>query len=160
MHDIAKQIERNDKKMIDIVKRLQDKKRSATDEEDDALDEILSLRQQLDMFIAREKVWSKAINSRDEHLAECQAREKVRQGELSLIYEMLPTSIKCNAAADAIEKLLALPFDPTALDTLKKKWQRGALLEAKELLLRSCPFGSNPQAWYVNEIEQKVKELE
>jgi hypothetical protein len=42
----------------------------------------------------------------------------------------------------------------------KKKGGREALLEAKELLLRSCPFGSNPQAWYVNEIEQKAKELE
>jgi hypothetical protein len=56
-------------------------------------------------------------------------------------------------AMDALEAAIAN-------DALKHQWQREAFLEAKELLLRSCPFGSNPQAWYVNEIEQKAKELE
>ena len=69
--------------------------------------------------------------------------------------------------ADRIEQVeilhkqtIAALKEAIANDTLKKQWQREALLEAKKLLLRSCPFGSNPQAWYVNEIEQMAKELE
>ena len=58
------------------------------------------------------------IESLRQQLAECQAREKVLRDALEYIN---PQSR--NAA-------LAMPSDSTALDAMKKQWQREALLEA------------------------------
>jgi hypothetical protein len=101
----------------------------------------------------------------EQQLAECQAREEHYRSSLEKILRLwmyispMPSDVLLAFTKSAMEAL-AMPSDSTALDTMKKQWQREALLEAKELLLRSCPFGSNPQAWYVNEIEKMAKELE
>jgi hypothetical protein len=50
--------------------------------------------------------------------------------------------------------------DSSALDTLKRQWQREALLEAKDRLLIVCPYVSSPQDWYVLELNRMAKELE
>ena len=136
----------------------------------DVQEEIASLRQQLAECQAQNAKLSErvvgvgeiAINSvsRD-RLAECQAREKVLRDALNVVCEYVPDkSTEGDKDSLLIDNALALPSDSTALDTMLKAAKREALLEARELLLRSCPFGSNPQAWYVNEIEQKAKELE
>ena len=67
---------------------------------------------------------SSYILSLERRLAECQAREKVLRDALKIL-NMHPETME-QSVCDA----LALPSDSTALDTLKKQWQREALLEA------------------------------
>ena len=50
--------------------------------------------------------------------------------------------------------------DSTALDTLKKQWQREALLEAKRRLFLATPYESTPAVWYAVVLERMAKELE
>jgi len=111
-------------------------------------DENEKLRQQLDMFVAREKVWSKAIDSRDEQLAECQARN------ISLKKECVQATIS--------EKWLSknYPNDSTALDTMLKQAKREAYIKG---------FMASAEGWngeYGSDIEsdyfkkRMAKELE
>jgi chromosome segregation ATPase len=71
-----------------------------------------------------------AINSvsRD-RLAECQAREKVLRDALGVAWG---DEILAHEAYEIAEKALAMPSDSTALETMKRQWQREALLEAAE----------------------------
>jgi hypothetical protein len=129
----------------------------AIHEREDANKQLAECQKEVDMAYEE-----RAMAYRE--LAECQAREKVLRdaGEFVIRRHNDGYVSFCGMPAPKtqLKAALALPSDSTALDTLKKQWQRKVLLEARELLLRSCPFGSNPQAWYVNEIDQKVKELE
>jgi hypothetical protein len=70
------------------------------------------------------------IESLRQQLAECQAREKVLRDLASEIDATLCRNIHCEKSR--FTEALAMPYDSTALDTMKKKWQREALLEAAD----------------------------
>ena len=65
----------------------------------------------------------------------------------------------CSGRLGAASTIAALK-EAIANDNLKKQWQREALLEAKNRMLLACPYGRNPQAWYVLELNRMAKELE
>lgn len=98
----------------------------------------------------------------EQELAECQAREKVLRDAMKLASiqymgcggNLLPGEI-VDAMTRILNRSLDIPSDSTALDAMKKQWQREALLEAIEMAKRyewdSC---------YVRELEKMAKELE
>ena len=64
----------------------------------------------------------------EQQLAECQAREKVLRDGLLDIDDWDSATL----SASGMARLLDLPSDSTALDTMKRQWQREALLEAAD----------------------------
>ena len=75
--------------------------------------------------IAYDEIYRIAAD-RTQKLYECQAREKVRINALQISELYVPAGHEHAQVAKAI----ALPSDSTALDAMKKQWQREALLEA------------------------------
>jgi hypothetical protein len=100
-----------------------------------------------------------AINSvsRD-RLAECQAREKVLRDVLreALDYFQLPGQIFNITWA---EEVFSMPSDSTALEILKKQWQRGVLLAAADYYQNRS--GSHAYDFDIaDELRRMAKELE
>jgi len=95
-------------------------------------------------------------------LAECQARETSLRDDMKLASvqymgcggNLLPGEIVA-AMTSILNRAMALPFDSTALDTLKKQWQREALLEAADILGRGADY-----ELYVPILYRMAKELE
>ena len=96
-------------------------------------------------------------------LAECQAREKVLRDDIKLASiqymgcggNLLPGEI-VDAMTRILNRALALPSDSTALDNLKKQWQREALLEAAEYVGRNLYDNKT----YSDDFRRMAKELE
>ena len=131
--------------MTDIVERLQAKKRNATDEEDDALDEILSLRQQLAKCQVQvtelAEMFARCAQKRiedEQQLAECQKQHELVTSWLNPTRQQL---LECQAQNTKLSKrvvgvgeIAINSVSRDALDTLKLQWKREALLEAAEYL--------------------------
>ena len=125
--------------MTDIVEQSRDPLDflEYTGREGAARIEITSLRQQLATAIEAHDEWVSLAN---QQLAECQAREKVLRDALEywddlISYQFTGSSEAMTAMQIATDKgaaALYLQQDSTALDTMKKQWQREALLEAAE----------------------------
>ena len=100
----------------------------------------------------------------EQQLAECQAREKVLRSAFSdLLYapiEYPDDEYQQNELAgclNAAREALTMPSDSTALDTLKRQWQREALLEAADWFdSPSFPYGFMVR----DSIRRMAKELE
>jgi hypothetical protein len=93
----------------------------------------------------------------EQALAECQARERAIR-EAAIEVAACTTPINRNGELARLKKAMPLiiqPQDSTALDTLKRQWQREALLEAIEM--------SKRYEWdtcYIRELRRMAKELE
>ena len=141
--------------MTDIVERLQSKKRNATDEEDDALDEIQSLRQQLAEAKAMENASNEHANNVLKMLAECQAGKQELLGVLEfcapIAYE--DEQPKQWARYMAAEKMSS---DSTTLDPAVSSdaalQQQLAECQAREKVLRDALtwYGEEAAALAVN----------
>ena len=126
--------------MTDIVERLRDwmtidQTTSPASRMAEAAYEIQSLRQQL---------------------AECQAREKVLrnalQGLCNLVFHPSVEADESLTEIVAAKAALAMPSDSTALDELKRQWQREALLEAAE-------YCDNQWRWSEAEYQQYEQDV-
>jgi len=121
------------------------------------LEEILSLRQQLDQTIEE---CAKKLNIQGKQLAECQAREKVLRDAFADISKDA-TSFDdewCGAIAD---EALAIPSDSTALDAMLKQAKREALLEAADWFERTEEFvESGKDIIAAGALRNMAKELE
>ena len=120
--------------------------------------EIVSLRQQLADTEALRVCANEDANQLAHEanvlaklLAECQAREVVLRDGLLDIDDWDSATL----SASGMARLLDLPSDSTALDTMKKQWQREALLEAADHI----------DGWWLDksirdELRRMAKELE
>ena len=97
-----------------------------------------------DELLAQFKARDTLIESLRQQLAECQAREKVLREHFK--------DCKC-------QPMLYMPSDSTALYTLKKQWQREALLERADYY-DSIPGYEAFGGTIADELREKAKELE
>jgi len=119
---------------------------------------IESLRQQLDQTIEE---CAKKLNEQGKQLAECQAREKMLIEAIEVAEYALSNRTSNQAfALNACVEALAMPSDSTALDTLKKQWEREALLEGAKQLKTLTVDGVQISYWAADHLEYMAKELE
>jgi hypothetical protein len=101
-----------------------------------------------------------------QQLAECQAREREKNEALRIVQAAI-----CLAADDAPEStigklydhvstVVVMPSDSTALDTMKHKWQREALLVAADYVDTFAISNDTPVTAVAWHIRRMVKELE
>jgi hypothetical protein len=119
----------------------------------EAADEIESLRQQLEAAMEADAHLAGKLSVVKKQLAECLAREKVLRDFIDVCIELKDTL--SFTISDELDKVCDLPANSTALDTLKKQWQREAYLELHDMAMHS----SNSD-WMMNHCRQKAKELE
>jgi DNA repair exonuclease SbcCD ATPase subunit len=85
---------------------------------------ITGLKNDLAEYQKQHELVTSWLNPTRKQLLECQAREKVLRDAVKDYHQFRPTDISVKA--------LAMPSDSTALDTMKKQWQRERTLEAAE----------------------------
>jgi len=122
------------------------------------------------MYSDLEAVYKHSVDNENNltaQLAECQAREMIQMGALGvwdslMAYQYTGTRPAMTALHHAFDKgaaALALPSDSTALDTLKKQWQREALVNIAVAVKEMGVFNYSIES-IVEEIHNRAKELE
>ena len=97
----------------------------------------------------------------EQQLAECQAREQLRIDALYALAKLGNGDHYGNSEGNLIAyKALAMPSDSTALDELKRQWQRETLLEAADCFMNDPDYLVHDVFSITTMLRRMAKELE